>query len=359
MKRILARVTVSLVVLGGGIGADALARAQPEGDPPQAPKAAGQPPQLPRDERDAVPRTSPPPQPVPAGPAAPPTVPAREPAPFDLGAELRTDPEGRLVVGTVPAGSPAALIGLMPGDQVLMVDGRPIRQRVELEAYLGQTRDRFVPLAIVRDGAEITLQYAPPEPNVVAVREVVTARPALGVTFVQGPRLRVLDVIPNSAADRIGLRRADVIISLNGERFPSTDHFLTAVAAADFNLDHEIVFVREGQRHVGTFQFDPWDAVYPDTHTITALRPAFDHEDVIADVTDVTVHAHGCHGHPHHYHPHYFGSVYAGPYFYAPYPGPIYYGPAFYWGYGVPYYAPWWPYYSAAYAGSYVGWQWW
>ena len=40
--------------------------------------------------------------------------------------------------------------------------------------------------------------------------------------------------------------------------------------------------------------------------------------------------------------------------------GPIYYGPSFYWGYGVPYYAPWWPYYSAAYAGpAYVGWQWW
>jgi hypothetical protein len=186
----------------------------------------------------------------------------------------------------------------------------------------------------------------------------VTARPALGVTFVQGPRLRVRDVIPDSAADRIGLRRGDVIITLNGERFPSTDHFLTAVAAADFNHDHEIVFVREGQRHIGTFHFDPWDAVYPDTHTITAFRPAFDDE-TVADITDVTtVAATGCH--PWGAHPHYFGSVYGGPYFYAPYAGPVYYGPAFYWGYGVPYYAPWWPYYSAAYAGpAYVGWQWW
>jgi hypothetical protein len=233
-----------------------------------------------------------------------------------------------------------------------MVDGRPIRDRLELEAYLRQSRDRFVPIAIVRDGREITLQQGPP------ARDVVTTRPALGVTFVQGPRLRVRDVIPDSAADRIGLRRGDVIITLNGERFPSTDHFLTAVAAADFNHDHEIVFVREGQRHIGTFHFDPWDAVYPDTHTITAFRPAFDDE-TVADITDVTtVAATGCH--PWGAHPHYFGSVYGGPYFYAPYAGPVYYGPAFYWGYGVPYYAPWWPYYSAAYAGpAYVGWQWW
>jgi hypothetical protein len=252
------------------------------------------------------------------------------------------------------------------------VDGQPVRTRGLLDAYLRRNADRPLPITVLRDGQESTVYTTPagtaatPRPATAPPRRASTRvgpQPALGVSFVQGPRLRVRDVVPGSAADRAGLRRGDTIISLDGERFPSTDRFLDAVAAADFNREPEIVFVREGQRLVNRIQFDEWDSVYPESQTVTALRPVVDE---VAATTAPAI-AGCCAGGGY---PHFFGSTYGGPWFYAPYWGPIYYGPASVygasccgggcggwggWGWGGwasswPYYAPWWPYHSSAYA---------
>ncbi len=391
MKRILAGVTATLVILGWGIGGDGPSTA---GDDPVAAQRAQadslapldqQAPELPR-ALDADQRGTPPP--VPQPPRQPgsglnePVAPAAQAPEYQAvetgtlpidGARTSIDPQGHLHVDAVAGNSPAAQFGLMPGDRIVAVDGQPVRTRGLLDAYLRRNVDRPVPITVLRDGQESTVYTTPgptaatPLPATAPPRRAATTagpRPALGVSFVQGPRLRIRDIVPGSAADRAGLRRGDTIVSLDGERFPSTDRFLDAVAAADFNREPEIVFVREGQRHVNRIQVDEWDRVYPEAQTVTALRPVVDE----AGSASVLPAAGCCAGAGY---PRFYGSTYGGPWFYAPYWGPIYYGPwpihggACCGGWGPwasswPYYAPWWPYHSAAYGSpAYVGWQWW
>src|SRR5262249_30885762 len=53
-------------------------------------------------------------------------------------------------VGTVLSGLPAAEAGLLPGDRVESVDGRPIRYWEELEAIIGASPGRTLRLGIRR-----------------------------------------------------------------------------------------------------------------------------------------------------------------------------------------------------------------
>ncbi|MEL3891242.1 RIP metalloprotease RseP [Ferrovibrio sp. MS7] len=65
------------------------------------------------------------------------------------------------VIGGVVAGSAAEAGGLKPGDRIVTVDGSPVQRFEELRTYVALRAETPIRLAVLRDGAEITLTLVP------------------------------------------------------------------------------------------------------------------------------------------------------------------------------------------------------
>ena len=66
--------------------------------------------------------------------------------------------ENRLMVTEVPPGTPGALAGVMPGDELLAVDGQRIFNRFELNWLEADLRDAGnVPVTVLRGGEVLHL----------------------------------------------------------------------------------------------------------------------------------------------------------------------------------------------------------
>jgi putative radical SAM enzyme (TIGR03279 family) len=75
---------------------------------------------------------------------------------------LESTPAAAASVATVVAvtsGSPADLLGILPGDQVIAVDGRPVRDIIEYRVLTDETE---VSLDLLRDGLELTFDVLKP-----------------------------------------------------------------------------------------------------------------------------------------------------------------------------------------------------
>jgi C-terminal processing protease CtpA/Prc len=72
-----------------------------------------------------------------------------------VGALLGQKPDGRLFVRDAPPGLAAARQGLEPGDEILLVDGKDVRQMNEHELYAALSGDvgTTVKLTVVRGDA--------------------------------------------------------------------------------------------------------------------------------------------------------------------------------------------------------------
>jgi Do/DeqQ family serine protease len=143
------------------------------------------------------------------------------------------------LVTTVANGGPAARGGLKAGDLITAVDGQPVddpnafEYRFTTKPLGGQAQ-----LGIVRSGKEqgvtIALQTAPETP-----RDEITIRarsPFLGATVANlSPALAeelrletstegvaIVDVASSTAAQSLGLRRGDVVVSVNNEKIATT-----------------------------------------------------------------------------------------------------------------------------------------
>jgi C-terminal processing protease CtpA/Prc len=82
-----------------------------------------------------------------------------------IGALLGQKPDGRLFVRETPRGLAAAREGLVPGDEILLVEGKDVRQMGEHELYRSLSGDvgTKVKLTVVRgDGVlRVTLTRTP------------------------------------------------------------------------------------------------------------------------------------------------------------------------------------------------------
>lgn len=116
-------------------------------------------------------------------------------------------------IAYVSDGSPADRAGLKMGDRILQVNGNPVHTWEEMLAELyGDSTGPQVPLTALRGGSEVRLGIARsdiPDPT----------RAAFGVVpMYTGDSCYVKSVEPGMPADRIGIRRDDILLSLNGER---------------------------------------------------------------------------------------------------------------------------------------------
>ncbi len=146
---------------------------------------------------------------------------------FGLAVRQRhTDTGEELVVTSVAPGSPAAEAGCRVGDRLVALDGVALRQLPDYQVPMLEARPgRLVRLECRRAGRPVRLvvQVKPrPKPDGAALAaallgvELRTVTPALarrlGLAVTAG--LLVTGVEPRSPADRVGIRRGDVIFQI-------------------------------------------------------------------------------------------------------------------------------------------------
>jgi len=144
------------------------------------------------------------------------------------------------IISDVAAGSPAAKAGVEPGDVVVAVDGRPVEDNNDLSRYIAsRPPSSTVRLQVIREGVEkalsVTLGTFPEEGEQAEDEEGRKGR--LGMTLRDlTPSLAdrldvpagtkgvvVMEVEPGEAAERSGLQRGDVIVSVNGVEVRDVD----------------------------------------------------------------------------------------------------------------------------------------
>ncbi|MFN3858251.1 MAG: Do family serine endopeptidase [Caulobacter sp.] len=177
-------------------------------------------------------------------------------------------PRGVLVSDVWP-GAAAARAGLRQGDVILNVAGEPVNDEGAVSYHFGnQPAGRTVPLAVLRDGRETTLQVrAEPAPGKASQGRLIEGRnplqgalvaevtPALadaqGFDPFIGRGLVVLRIGPGIAA-RAGLRPGDFIRAVNGQEV-RTEADIARVLGTNTRR-WSITIERGGMQMTSTFQ---------------------------------------------------------------------------------------------------------
>ena len=194
-------------------------------------------------------------------------------------------------IGSVRAGSPAALAGLQPGDRLVSLDGAGVERFEDLDFVLLQNLGEPIVLVIERGGA--LLEFAI-EPEVVEVIDEfdkpqrfgdIGARPFLPAAIRQ--------VVAGGPADRGGIRPGDTIVSVGGAAIEGFDD-LRDVVERNPSVPLAFVVAREGRRETLTVTPDSVDGkgrvgVYPeeriayrDLGVIASLRAGVEYTYLLA-----------------------------------------------------------------------------
>jgi len=185
----------------------------------------------------------------------------------DIADSLGLDRPVGAVVASVEPGAPAAKAGLVSGDVIVAVDGRPVEDAASVDFRIGvKPIGGLASLTVVRGGKRLVLPMkleGPPEttprdavrlknrsplqgaevenlsPAVVAELSLDAA--ALGASH----GVVVSDVAADSPAAQFGVQKGDVILALNGSPIRDT-HELVAATAAHAHV-WDLTIARGGQ----------------------------------------------------------------------------------------------------------------
>ncbi|MFM8364364.1 MAG: RIP metalloprotease RseP, partial [Verrucomicrobiota bacterium] len=149
-------------------------------------------------------------------------------------------------IGFVKDGGPAYQAGLRPGDQILSVDGKPVKHFLSgtdsVKWRIVRSEGEKIPMTILREGQEISIDCGWTKPETSSWR-----RPALREIQI-GPRVTpgVGFVVRGSLADQAGFQSGDLVTDLNGEPIFNLSDMGPII---DANRGKEVVFSveRDGQ----------------------------------------------------------------------------------------------------------------
>jgi hypothetical protein len=154
-----------------------------------------------------------------------------------------------LRVDSISSGSAAAKAGLLPGDEIVAVDGRPVDHEFLLAA------------AVLRADSEVTLQVVRGGADLVDVVVQLDGEPTqLGLSWreddAEPGAVFVTRVIPYSPAARAGLKLYDRIYAVAGAPFESADAFLKRVLALLAEEPSTLQLEIERAGHIQTVDID-------------------------------------------------------------------------------------------------------
>jgi serine protease Do len=160
----------------------------------------------------------------------------------EVAGRLGLEHKSGVIVGNVFKGAPAAKAGLQPGDIIVSLNGKPVKEGRMLQTVVaGLPLKKAVPIKVVRDGKIKTLEVTVEEqPEDFGTRQVQPARPPqrtkdtvklgkIGVEVVdlnsdlaeelgyskQAKGAVVVRVEPDSAAAEAGLRKGMLIVRVD------------------------------------------------------------------------------------------------------------------------------------------------
>ena len=190
----------------------------------------------------------------------------------DLAEGLRLERPGGVIVNAVYPDGPADRAGIKPGDIVLAFDGQGVadlaglRFRVATEALGGTTS-----FQLLRDGEVVTgllpLEPPPEAPprgetplrgrHPLAGSVIASLSPALSEELdLPGAweGVIIIRLVRRGPAQRLGFRVGDIIHSVNGQAFQTSDDLASVLEASGPPKDWQIKFRREGQLHSVSFR---------------------------------------------------------------------------------------------------------
>jgi regulator of sigma E protease len=140
------------------------------------------------------------------------------------------------VIGWIEPGSPAERAGLRIDDVILRIGGSEVGTWSDVEIAVGSKPDRLVRLEVLRDG----------QPLSVDLRTESVTRYQMGYAGFRGKILTQIQmVLPNSAAEKSGLKPGDVILAVEGEPI----YFYQFIQVLEKNAGKELRFTvqRDGE----------------------------------------------------------------------------------------------------------------
>ncbi len=181
------------------------------------------------------------------------------------------EPKGALV-GDVVQGGPADKGGIRRGDVITAFAGKPIQTANDLPLIVAGTPvGRTVPVTIIREGKEMTLQVQvqelkeekkTPKPEKASQPrgelglEVADITPALQkrLDLKDTSGVVVMNVRSGSPADRAGIEEGDVILSVNRKQVSNTKEFKAAIDSAKKGERLLLLIRREGMSRFVTVE---------------------------------------------------------------------------------------------------------
>ena len=142
------------------------------------------------------------------------------------------------IISTVEASSPAEKAGLKAGDVITAVNGKNIRNSLDLRNKIGlMPIGETVNLELIRNGKPLTTKVKIAKPLDMPGTEAETVPQLAGATVAnfkaesaRGPEgVVVTKVDANSPAWMHGLRPGDIIVGVNRKKVRSVQEFLAAV----------------------------------------------------------------------------------------------------------------------------------
>ena len=126
------------------------------------------------------------------------------------------------VIATVEEGSPAAEVGIEPGDLIVAFDGQPVEDWESVRLSEVTAVNQTVPVLINRDGDQLTFNV-----NIEADEQGVGSAGWNESTSV------VLEPVAGSPADQAGIRRGAIVRLINGDRILEVEDALDAIKASE------------------------------------------------------------------------------------------------------------------------------
>jgi regulator of sigma E protease len=149
------------------------------------------------------------------------------------------------VAGSPEKDSPAAKVGMVAGDQVQAIDGRPIERWDEIETALRASGGRPLTLSVLRDGRATEVRL---EPRTQKTRDIFGQEIEvwdLGLHPLVSTRIG--QVLPGQVAQQAGVRGGDRVVAVNGTPVAEWDQ-LAKVIHGSPGKSLTLTIEREGQR---------------------------------------------------------------------------------------------------------------